>query len=114
MTQITFTINDESKLSLILNWLKNQDAVRNVSTQPISLTAKQLEMKENLEASLLEVELHRQGKIKLKTWAELTPKQLEMKNDLQESLEWAEKVQRGEIQADKDVHQLLAELEDLS
>lgn len=71
MTQITFTLKDESKLSLILNWLRNQDTVRDIATTPIPLTPKQLEMKNDLEESLHEVELHQQGKIKLKTWAEL-------------------------------------------
>ena len=71
MTQITFTLNDESKLALILNWLKNQDAVRDIATAPTPLTAKQLEMKNDLEESLHEVELHQQGKITLKTWSEL-------------------------------------------
>ena len=71
MTQITFTLKDESKLMLILNWLKNLDAVRDIVATPIPLTPKQLEMRNDLEASLQEVELHQQGKITLKTWAEL-------------------------------------------
>ncbi len=71
MTQITFTLNDESKLDMILNWLKSQDAVRDIATAPTQLTPKQLEMKNDLEESLQEVELHQQGKVKLKTWAEL-------------------------------------------
>ena len=71
MTQITFILKDESKLMLILNWLKNLDAVRDIVATPIKLTRKQLEMKNDLEESLHEVELHQQGKITLKTWAEL-------------------------------------------
>ena len=78
MTQISFTLNDESKLKMILNWLKNQDAVRDIVTEPKTLTAKQLEMKKDLEESLHEVELHQQGKIKLKTWEELKD---ELEND---------------------------------
>ena len=49
MTQISFTLNDESKLKMILNWLKNQDAVRDIVTEPNTLTTKQLEMKKDLE-----------------------------------------------------------------
>ena len=71
MTQITFTLKDESKLMLILNWLKNLDAVRDIVATPIQLTPKQLEMRNDLEESLQEVALHQQGKITLKTWAEL-------------------------------------------
>ena len=71
MTQITFTLNDESKLMMILNWLKNQEAVRDISILPKQLTPKQLEMKNDLAEALHEVELHQQGKIQLKTWAEL-------------------------------------------
>lgn len=71
MTQITFTLNDESKLTMILNWLRNQDAVRDIATVPTTLTAKQLDMKNDLAESLQEVDLHQQGKIALKTWAEL-------------------------------------------
>ncbi|MDZ7880866.1 MAG: hypothetical protein U5L45_24530 [Saprospiraceae bacterium] len=72
MTQITFTLKDESKLMLILNWLKNQEAVHNIATAPAKLTPKQMKMKNDLEASLHEVELHQQGKITLKTWEELS------------------------------------------
>ena len=56
---------------MILDWLKNQDAVRDIVTEPKTLTAKQLEMKKDLEEALHEVELHQQGKIKLKTREEL-------------------------------------------
>ena len=71
MTQITFTLKDESKLEMILNWLKGQNTVHNIATTPTPLTPKQLEMKNDLAESLQEVELHQQGKIALKTWAEL-------------------------------------------
>lgn len=71
MTQITFTLKDESKLEMILNWLKSQNTVHNIATTPTPLTPKQLEMKNDLAESLHEVELHQQGKIVLKTWAEL-------------------------------------------
>ncbi len=65
MTQITFTftLNDESKLQLILNWLRNQDAVRDIATTPI-LTPKQLEIKSDLEESLEWVEKVESGEIK--------------------------------------------------
>lgn len=63
MTQITFTLKDESKLSLILNWLRNQDTVRDIATTPIQLTPKQLEMKNDLEESLKWVEKVQSGEI---------------------------------------------------
>ena len=110
MTQITFTINDESKLSLILNWLKNQDAVRNVSTQPISLTAKQLEMKNDLQKSLEWVKKVEHGEIEVGKDASillaelermssipLTAKQLEMKEDLEAALLEVELHRQGKI-----------------
>ncbi len=78
MTQISFALNDESKLKMILNWLKNQDAVHDIVTEPNTLTDKQLEMKNDLTAALQEVELHQQGKITLKTWEEL---KVELEND---------------------------------
>ena len=71
MTQITFTLKDESKLMLILSWLKSLDTVRDIVATPIQLTRKQLDMRNDLEDSLHEVALHQQGKIALKTWAEL-------------------------------------------
>ena len=56
---------------MILNWLRNQEAVRDIATTPTALTRKQLDMKNDLAESLHEVELHQQGKITLKSWAEL-------------------------------------------
>jgi hypothetical protein len=65
MTQITFTLKDESKLSLILNWLRNQDTVRDIATIPIQLTPKQLEMKNDLAESLQWVEKVESGEIEV-------------------------------------------------
>ena len=65
MTQITFTLRDESKLMLILNWLKNLDAVRDIVTTPIKLTRKQLEMKNDLEESLEWVEQVQRGEVEV-------------------------------------------------
>ena len=63
MTQITFTLKDESKLMLILNWLKNLDAVRDIVTTPVQLSRKQLEMKNDLEESLEWVEQVQRGEV---------------------------------------------------
>ena len=63
MTQITFILKDESKLMLILNWLKNIDAVRDIVATPIKLTRKQLEMKNDLEESLEWVEQVQRGEV---------------------------------------------------
>ena len=63
MTQITFTLKDESKLMLILNWLKNLDAVRDIVTTPIQLSPKQLDMKNDLEESLEWVEQVQRGEV---------------------------------------------------
>ena len=65
MTQISFTLNDESKLKMILNWLKNQDAVRDIVTEPNTLTTKQLEMKNDLEEALEWVEKVQRGEIEV-------------------------------------------------
>ena len=65
MTQITFILKDESKLMLILNWLKNLDAVRDIVTTPIKLTRKQLEMKNDLEESLEWVEQVQRGEVEV-------------------------------------------------
>lgn len=65
MTQISFTLNDESKLKMILNWLKNQDAVRDIVTEPNTLTTKQLEMKKDLEEALEWVEKVQRGEIEV-------------------------------------------------
>ena len=63
MTQITFILKDESKLMLILNWLKNLDAVRDIVTTPFQLSRKQLEMKNDLEESLGWVEQVQRGEV---------------------------------------------------
>ena len=63
MTQITFTLKDESKLMLILDWLKNLDAVRDIVTTPVQLSRKQLEMKNDLEESLEWVEQVQRGEV---------------------------------------------------
>ena len=65
MTQISFTLNDESKLKMILNWLKNQDAVRDIVTELKALTAKQLEMKKDLEEALEWVEKVQRGEVEV-------------------------------------------------
>ena len=65
MTQITFILKDESKLMLILNWLKNLDAVRDIVATPIKLTRKQLEMKNDLEESLEWVEQVQRGEVEV-------------------------------------------------
>ena len=65
MTQITFTLKDESKLMLILNWLKNLDAVRDIVATPIKLTRKQLDMKNDLEESLEWVEQVQRGEVEV-------------------------------------------------
>ena len=65
MTQISFTLNDESKLKMILNWLKNQEAVRDIVTEPEALTAKQLEMKKDLEEALEWVEKVQRGEVEV-------------------------------------------------
>ena len=65
MTQISFTLNDESKLKMILNWLKNQDTVRDIVTELKALTAKQLEMKKDLEESLEWAEKVQRGEIEV-------------------------------------------------
>ena len=63
MTQITFTLKDESKLMLILDWLKNLDAVRDIVTTPVQLSRKQLEMKNDLAESLEWVEQVQRGEV---------------------------------------------------
>ena len=65
MTQISFTLNDELKLKMILNWLKNQDAVRDIVTELKALTAKQLEMKKDLEEALEWVEKVQRGEVEV-------------------------------------------------
>ena len=65
MTQITFILKDESKLMLILNWLKNLDAVRDIVTTPVQLSRKQLEMKNDLEESLEWVEQVQRGEVEV-------------------------------------------------
>ena len=63
MTQITFTLKDESKLMLILDWLKDLDAVRDIVTTPVQLSRKQLEMKNDLAESLEWVEQVQRGEV---------------------------------------------------
>lgn len=85
MTQVTFNLTDESKLTAILEWLQKQPMVFDIRTAPKklepkgapmqakkpALTPKQKRMAEDLQEALQDVELHQQGKKKLKTAEEL-------------------------------------------
>lgn len=69
MTQVTLDIQD-SKLSFFLELIKNFDFVKvkeGLSLEGKKLTKEQLDFVNGLKDALEEVELHRQGKIKLKT-----------------------------------------------
>jgi hypothetical protein len=57
----------ENKFQFIMELLSNFEYVKVAQSKPSKLSAKQKEFVDDLKQSLNEVELHRQGKIKLKT-----------------------------------------------
>ncbi len=82
--QLTIELKDESKLDFLLQFFRETSFVKVLSGLPSAngngvlklarkkkLTPKQQEMLEGLQDALREVELHRQGKIKLHTLEEL-------------------------------------------
>lgn len=57
----------ENKYQFFLELLSNFDYVRIAEIKPHKLSSKQKEFVDDLKQSIKEVELHRQGKIKLQT-----------------------------------------------
>ena len=66
MKQIVLNIPD-NKFQFFLELLSNFDYIKIAESKTPKLSAKQKEFVEDLKESLKEVELHRQGKIKLQT-----------------------------------------------
>jgi hypothetical protein len=57
----------ENKFQFIMELLSNFEYVKIAESKPHKISSKQKEFVDDLKQSLMEVELHRQGKIKLKT-----------------------------------------------
>lgn len=88
MAQISIELKDESKVAFFLELLGSFNYVKILSpngngqaakTKPkpskkrLNLSPGKRKIVEDLKGGLREVELHRQGKIKLKTWEEFLP-----------------------------------------
>ena len=64
MTKVSFQLTDDSKLPVILNWLSNLGIAEDIKTETLSLTPKQLQMKQDLQEALDWVESHQRGEVK--------------------------------------------------
>jgi hypothetical protein len=77
MIKISFQLTDDSKLPAIMAWLNNLGVAHNIKAEPEHLSAKQRDMKKNLETSLDWVQQHQRGEVESKSAYDLL-KELEV------------------------------------